>query len=197
MKNYQKNSRNPSVPCSCMLEQLMTTVQDNSIKWHLNKHMWSLNLNLGFKPTSFNLVASCISSNYSILPCHDHASYCRICIDCVLLYCRCLSPFSRRCSDDVVDDTNEELYYLQKCQASKTPLFILIQSHSLTPALFNCIRTTTIHLLLVAVAEPLFLCMTCHCHSKQMKPTSMSRSCLSPVVPTHSCLFVMPATAQS
>ena len=24
-------------------------------------------------------------------------------------------------SDDVIDDTNEELYYLQKCQASKTP----------------------------------------------------------------------------
>ena len=56
MKNYQKNSRNPSVPFSCMLEQLMPTVQDNSIKWHLNNHMWSLNLNLGFKPTSFNLV---------------------------------------------------------------------------------------------------------------------------------------------
>ena len=44
---------------------------------------------------------------------------------------------------------------LQKCQASKTPLFIPIQSHSLAPALFNCIRTTTIHLLHAAVVEPL------------------------------------------
>ena len=44
--------------------------------------------------------------------------------------------------------------YLQKCQASKTPLFILIQTNSLAPALFYCIRTTTIHLLLVAVVEP-------------------------------------------
>ena len=29
-------------------------------------------------------------------------------------------------SDDVIDDTDEEIYYLQKCQASKTPLFIPI-----------------------------------------------------------------------
>ena len=59
-------------------------------------------------------------------------------------------------SDDVIDDTDEELYYLQKCQASKTPLFIPIQSHSLTPALFYCINTTTIQLLLAVVVEPLY-----------------------------------------
>ena len=58
-------------------------------------------------------------------------------------------------SDDVIDDTNEEIYYLQKCQASKTPLFIPIQSHSLAPALFYCISTTPFQLLHVAVAEPL------------------------------------------
>ena len=45
--------------------------------------------------------------------------------------------------------------YLQKCQASKTPLFIPIQSHSLAPALFYCIRTTTIQRLHDAVIEPL------------------------------------------
>ena len=59
-------------------------------------------------------------------------------------------------SDDVIDDTDEELFYLQKLQASKTPLFIPIKSHSLAPALFYRIRTTTIHLLLDAVAEPLY-----------------------------------------
>ena len=49
----------------------------------------------------------------------------------------CLSaPLDRRGSDDEFDDTNEDLYYLQKCQASKTPLFIPIQSYSLAPALF-------------------------------------------------------------
>ena len=79
------------------------------------------------------------------------------CIDCVfLLCCRYLSPLDRRGSDDEFDDTNEELYYLQKCQASKTPLFIPIKSHSLAPALFYCIRTTTTYLILAAVAEPLY-----------------------------------------
>ena len=58
-------------------------------------------------------------------------------------------------SDDEFDDTDEELYHLQKCQESKTPLFIPIQSHSLAPALFYCIRTTTFQLLHAAVAEPL------------------------------------------
>ena len=55
----------------------------------------------------------------------------------------------------MIDGTDEELYYLQKCQASKTPLFIPIQSHSLAPALFYCIRTTMIQLLHAAVVEPL------------------------------------------
>ena len=129
-------------------------------------HIWSLVLNLGFKPTSFNFVASCISSNHSILPCHTHASYCCIALIVFFLCCRCLFPLSRRGSDDEFDDTDEELYYLQKCQASKTPLFIPIQSHSLAPALFYCIRTTMMQLFHAAVAEPLILCMTCHCHSK-------------------------------
>ena len=149
-----------------MVEQLMTTVQDNSIKWHLNIHIWSLDLNLGFKPTSFNFVASCISSNHSILPYHTHASYCCIALIVFFLVCRCLSPLDRHGSDDEFDDTGEELYYLQKCQASKTPLFIPIQSHSLAPALFYCIRTTTIHLLLAAVAEPLYPLHDLSFHSK-------------------------------
>src|SRR6266496_1069224 len=103
------------------------------------------------------IVASCISSNHNILPCHDHASYCCIALIVFFLVCRCLSPLTRRGSNDEIDDTDEELYYLQKCQESKTPLFILIQSHSLAPALFYCIRTTTIQLLYSAVVEPLSL----------------------------------------
>ena len=66
----------------------------------------------------------------------------------------------------MINDTDEELYYLQKCKASKTPLFIPIQSHSLAPTLVYYIRTITIQLLLAAVVELLILCMTCHCHSK-------------------------------
>ena len=68
MKNYQKNSRNPSVPFSCMLEQLIAAVERKSIKWHLNNHIWSLNLNLVFKPTSFNLLLVALAQNTFILP---------------------------------------------------------------------------------------------------------------------------------
>ena len=111
-------------------------------------------LNLGFKRTPFNLLLDALA---------QITAYCHVmimhhivhCIDCVLPCCRCLFPLSRRRTDDEFDDTDEELYYLQKCQASKTPLFILIQSHSLAPALFYCIRTTTIQLLHAAVVEPL------------------------------------------
>ena len=80
-----------------------------------------------------------------------------LCIALIVSFpvCRYLSPLDRRGTDDGFDDTDEELYYLQKCQASKTPLFIPIQSHSLAPALFYCIRTTAIQLLHVAVVEPL------------------------------------------
>ena len=149
-----------------MLEQLIVAVLDKPNKWHLNFHIWSLNLNLGFKPTSFKSLLAALAQLTLILPCHDHASYCALHWLCFFFVCRCSSPLSKTCTGDVIDDTDEELYYLRKCQASKTPLFIPIQSYSLAPALFYCIRTTTIHLLLVAVAEPFILCMTCHCHSK-------------------------------
>ena len=118
-----------------------------------------LKLEFAFEPlvqmNSLALVASCISSIHSILPCHIHASYCCIALIGFPLCCRCLSPLSRRCFDDAIDDTDEELYYLRKCQASKNPLLIPIQSHSLAPALFYCIRTTMIQLLHAAVVEPL------------------------------------------
>ena len=89
--------------------------------------------------TSIKMTFCCISQNHSILPCHDYASYCGIALIVFFLSCRCLSPLDRRGSDAVIDDTDEELYYLQKCQASKTPLLIPIQSHSLAPALFTAL----------------------------------------------------------
>ena len=156
MKNDQKNPIYPSVPFSCMLEQLIPADQVKSIKWHLNSHIWSLNLNLVFKPTPFNLLLDALgqSTTYChVIFMHHIVAWHWLCFSFV---CRCLSPLSRQRTDDEFDDTDEELYYLQKCQASKTPLFIPIQSYSLAPALFYCIRTTTIQLLLAAVAEPLY-----------------------------------------
>ena len=114
-----------------------------------------LEFDLALNSTSTKITSCCISPNHIILPCHDHASYCRIALIVFFLCCRCLSPLSTHGFDDEIDDTDEELYYLRKCQASKTPLVILIQSHSLAPALFYCIRTTTFQLLHTAVAEPL------------------------------------------
>ena len=82
MKNYQKNSRNPSVPFSCMLEQLKATVLDKTNKWHLNNHIWSWNLNLVFKPTSFNLVLDALAQTHSF--CHVMIMHHIVhCIDCV------------------------------------------------------------------------------------------------------------------
>ena len=67
MKNYQKNPIHPSVSFSCMLEQLMADVEDNSIKWHVINHLWSLNLNLWFKPTSFNLLLVALAQTTTYL----------------------------------------------------------------------------------------------------------------------------------
>src|SRR3954465_3996406 len=52
-------------------------------EWHLINHMWSLNLNLGFKPTSFNLllVALAQTTAYCHVMIMHHIEHC---IDCVL-----------------------------------------------------------------------------------------------------------------
>ena len=137
-----------------------------SIKWHLNNHMWSLNLNLVFKPTSFNLLLVALAQNTFILPCHEHASYCAL----HWLYFFLVAGICPLSIDAIPMMWSLTLMktqcYLQKCQASKTPLFIPIQSYSLAPALFYCIRTTTIHLLLAAVAEPLYPLHDLSFHSK-------------------------------
>ena len=78
------------------------------------------------------------------------------CIDCVPFCVASICPLSI----DVIPmmwslTLMKTQCYLQKCQASKTPLFIPIQSHSLAPALFYYIRTTTIQLLHAMVVEPL------------------------------------------
>ena len=82
MKNYQKNSRNPSVPFSCMFEQYLSSVLDKTNKWHLNSHIWSLNLNLVFKPTSLNLFLVALAQTtayWHVMIMHHIVHY----IDCV------------------------------------------------------------------------------------------------------------------
>ena len=50
---------------------------------------------------------------------------------------------------------SEEQYHPVDPPGKQTPLIFSIQSHSLAPALFYCIRTTVIQLLLVTVLEPI------------------------------------------
>ena len=81
----------------------------------------------------------------------------------VALHWLCSSLFAGVCplSIDVVpmmsSMTPMKSYTIfRSARKEKKPLFIPIQSHSLAPALFYCIRTTPIQLLLAAVAEPLY-----------------------------------------
>ena len=68
MKNYQTNPKNLFMAFSCMFEQLIPADQAKPIKWHMNNHIWSFNLNLVFKPTSFNLIL--VASSQLIAYCH-------------------------------------------------------------------------------------------------------------------------------
>ena len=91
MKNDQKNPIYPSVPFSCMFEQCLCSVLDKTNKGHLNNHIWSLSLNLGFKPTSFNLVLVALAQT---------TAYCHVtfmhhivhCIDCVFPQLPVIAP---------------------------------------------------------------------------------------------------------
>ena len=78
------------------------------------------------------------------------------CIDCVSFFVASICPLLIDVVPTLWSLTRMKTqWYLQKCQASKTPLFISIQTHSLAPALFYCIRTTTFQLLHAVVVEPL------------------------------------------
>ena len=180
---------------SCMLEQLIVAELDKTNKGYLNINIWSLNLNLGLKPTAFNPLLDALA---------QIIAYCHVMIihHIVALHWLCSFSIAGICplSVDVVLTLwsltpMKSYYYLQKCQVSKIPLFIPIQSHSPASALFYCIRTTTLRLLHGVVVEPLSSAWPIIATVNRWKPTSMSRSCLSPDVPTHSCLFFMPATA--
>ena len=77
------------------------------------------------------------------------------CIDRVSSLFASVVPLGRRYTNVVIVDTDEDSMLSSEVPGKQKPLlFIPIQSHFLAPTLFYCIRTTTIHLLLAAVAEP-------------------------------------------
>ena len=126
MKSYQKNPKNLFMASSCMFEQITATVYENLNKWHLKCLIWSLNLNLC--SNQLHLIWLLVALAQSTAYCHDIIMHHNCCIALIvfLLVCRWLFPSVDVCSDDEIDDNDEELYNLQKCQASKTPLFIPI-----------------------------------------------------------------------
>ena len=74
MKNNQKNPIYPSVPFSCMFEQLIHADQAKPINWHMNNHIWSLHMNPWIIWTSFKLLLDALGQILAFLTCHDHAS---------------------------------------------------------------------------------------------------------------------------
>ena len=97
--------------------------------------------------------ASCISSKNITSTCHDHASYCFICL---YIDCRHRSFSIGPALESSPEYLSEEQCPPVDLPGKQTPLFIPIQSYSLAPALCYCIRTTMIQLLpCVAVVEPI------------------------------------------
>ena len=147
---------------------------------------FELHLNLGFKWASTNLVASCISPNTSICTCHVHASYCCICL-CIDRQHHFFSIGST--PEGVPEYLSEESYPFVVLSGKQPPLSILINpTLSLLLLILHQDNNDSTATFLLRQLNP-FLRITCHCHSKQLKPTSMSRSCLSLDVPAHPCLF--------
>ena len=67
-----------------------------------------------------------------------------------------LPPLDRRDTDDVIVDTDEDSMLSSEVPGKQNPL---VHSDTILlsrPALFYCIKTTMIQLLLAAVAEPLY-----------------------------------------
>ena len=67
-----------------------------------------------------------------------------------------MSPLDRRDTDDVIVDTDEDSMLSSEVPGKQNPL---VHSDTIPLSLllsFTAFRTTTIHLLLVAVVEPLY-----------------------------------------
>ena len=96
---------------------------------------------------------------------HHIVAYRHVLIE-FFLSCRCLSPPDRRGSDDVIDDTDEDPMLSSEVPGKQNPLVHSDKILLSRPALFYCIRTTTIQLLLAAVAEPLYPLHDLPFHSK-------------------------------
>ena len=79
-------------------------------------------MNLIFKPTSFNLLLVALAQNTFILPCHSmhHIVHC---IDRVSsVFAGVVPPLGRRCTDDVIVDTDEDSMLSSEVPGKQNPL---------------------------------------------------------------------------
>ena len=119
MKNYQKNAIFPSVLVSCMKNQLIHAEYGKTHYGIYKRPNLKMHLNLWFKWTSNQLNTSCISSNSITSTCHDHASYCCICL---CFDCRHRSFSIGPAPESVPEYLSEEQCPLVDLPGKKTPL---------------------------------------------------------------------------
>ena len=146
------------------LNKLTCCLVQNMIKHYLRSQM-CLNFESLVQNSSNPSGCSCIrpTHSYCLVISMHHIVHC---IDCVSFSVAGNCPLSIDAFQQCDQWHQWRTILSSEVPGKQNPLFIPIQSHSLAPALFYCIRTTTIQVLHAAVVEPLILCMTCHCHSK-------------------------------
>ena len=155
-ENDQKNSIYPSVPFSCMFEQLTSTVYDNLNRWYLKCLVWSSNLNLVFKPTPFNLLLVALAQS---------TAYCHVMImhHIVASHWLCSSLFAGNCPLSVDDVptmrsmTPMKNYTIFRSARQAKPACSFRYNPTLALLLsFIALGQQWFKLLLAAVAEPLY-----------------------------------------
>ena len=78
-------------------------------------------MNLGFKPTSFNLLLVALAQTHSF--CHVMIMHHIVhCIDCVPSLFAGVVPLGRRGTDDVIVDTDEDSMLSSEVPGKQTPL---------------------------------------------------------------------------
>ena len=129
-----------------------------------------LKLEFAFEPLvqmdSLALVASCISSNHSILPCHIHASYCCIALIVFPLCCLCC-PLSLDVVSTMRSMTLMQNYTIFRSARQAKPPCSFRYNPTLSLLLsFTALGQQRSICYLLRYLNPFILCMTCHCHSK-------------------------------
>ena len=146
MKNDQENSIFPSVPFSCMLEQLKVSELDQTNKWHFKCLIWSWHMNPWFIWTSFKLLLAALAQLTSY--CHVMIMHHIVALHWLYSFCVCrwLFPPDRRGSDDWSMTPMKNYIIFRSARQEKPPcsfrynptLSLLLSFTALGQQRFNC-----------------------------------------------------------